>query len=234
MNHSFKRVEQKFILDSIRAEAIKDIIKTTTGEKRYSITSYYLESPNFYIYQMRKDRLPKRFKIRVREYDGKKSVWIELKEKRDGMGYKNRFKLDREHTQILLQGGDCFQRVVECNHKVDLEYLEMLYNTIREFIIEYSLEPKVAVSYERVAYDSGLKGAPRYTFDTQLKARIIDRNNIFHTDSPFIEYDNCKTIMEIKTSGTHPEVLKVIKKQFSLKRDRFSKFLFAIESHFFR
>lgn len=232
MSHSFKRVEEKYLLPINTAESIKKVIKESEQFRSYSIKTYYMESPEYSIYHMKKERISSRFKVRIREYDSNRPVWIELKEKSSGMGYKNRFKIDRELLVQYLKGEDCFDAVVERNKKVDIEYLELLYRTIRELIGEYKLKPTIAVSYDRLAFDSGLKGAPRYTFDHNLKSAKISMEELFKPFEGVKEFDENQVVMELKTLGTHPVLMKKIKKDFSLKRDRFSKFLFAMEAHF--
>lgn len=232
MSHSFKRVEEKYLLPINTAESIITVLKESEPFRSYSIKTYYLESPYYSIYHMKKERISSRFKVRIREYDSNRPVWLELKEKSNGMGYKNRFKMDRDLLKRYLSGEECFEEVQQENRKVDTEYLTLLYKTIRELIEEYKLTPTVAVSYDRLAFDSGLKGAPRYTFDNNLTSTRITINDLFKSFDEVQQFDKNRVIMELKTCGTHPMLMKKIKKDFSLKRDRFSKFLFAMEAHF--
>lgn len=232
MSHSFKRVEEKFLLPIDVSESIIKVLKESELFRSYSIKTYYLESPEYSIYHMKKEGISSRFKVRIREYDSNRPVWIELKEKSNGMGYKNRFKMDRELLKRFINGDECFEEVQLKNKKVDNEYLDLLYHTIKELIMEYKLTPTVAVSYDRLAFDSGLKSAPRYTFDNNLISTRIDSEQLFKPFEKIKSFDGNRVVMELKTCGTHPVLMKKIKKDFSLKRDRFSKFLFAMEAHF--
>ncbi|MCP4177190.1 MAG: VTC domain-containing protein, partial [bacterium] len=134
MKHVFKRKEEKFILPLQIAEDVKKLAVKKLGFSEFNkdgkltdIRTTYFENDEFLIYHLKKSRKKKRYKIRIREYGRngifEPTIWIELKEKIDGVGYKSRFKIERKLLNDFLDGKTIFSHVVKINNEVNIDYL---------------------------------------------------------------------------------------------------------------
>lgn len=244
MNHNFKRKEEKFILNSYTSQYIKDIAKKSLDYSDFNsegiftdIRTTYLESHDHFIYHLKKAKKKKRFKIRFREYgtngNFESYVWVELKEKIKGQGYKNRFLLSKDHAKLFLEGKDVFFNVARLNKNIDIKYLSVLYKTIQKLIKKHNLEPALVVQYRRLAFQNGLKGGIRLTFDHYLTSSKTDINNLFSEPVDPTPYNDDMVIAELKTNTEYPEIVKQVKKDFNLKKQSFSKFMFGMQSQDF-
>jgi SPX domain protein involved in polyphosphate accumulation len=244
MNNSFTRKEKKYVLDADVAVKMRDFIKERIPFSVYhhgtivtDIRNTYLDNDSFYLYRLKKAHEKTRYKIRFREY-GKKgtfddNVWVELKEKRNGVSFKNRFLLDKKYFKDLLKGRDIFSKIVDLNKSVDLCYLHDLYETIRMLIKENSFYPRVMVQYKRQAFQDGVLGQIRVTFDSSLSVETVDsKRDLFCEIQKPHNFRQDRMIMEIKTNEKYPEWLRDLMKRYDIKRSTFSKYIFGVETCF--
>ncbi len=242
MKHVFKREEEKFVLPISVAEDIRDIAlkeldfsEFNRGGSLTDIRTTYLENDDFLIYHLKKCHMNKRYKVRIREY-GKNGVfeplvWIELKEKVDGSGYKNRFRMERDCINDFLGGYNVFESVKNSNRNIDGDYLSILYNNIQNLVTENNFYPRLVMQYQRLAIQSDDYQGLRLTFDYNLKGGIINRENkIFtHIDNPQY-FDKYKSVVELKIGNIYPKEVDIVKEKFSIEKQKFSKFTFGMES----
>ncbi len=242
MSHLFKRKEEKYILPHSTSEKIRKIaeenLKYTEFNRNGSfidVRTTYLENDEFLIYHMKKSRKRKRVKIRIREY-GKngtfeKIVWIELKEKIDGQGYKSRFSINRQYVEGFLLGDDVFHHVESSNKGIDSEYLRTLYDRIGKLISKKKLYPLLVVQYKRRALQGVGNCAVRLTMDSDLKCGLIQSNNdLFQNISSHHYYDQFKTIVELKYGNEYPSGAKFVRRRYQIEKSKFSKFMFGMET----
>lgn len=244
MNHNFKRKEEKFILNSYTSQGIKNIAKQALDYSEFNpqgtltdIRSTYLESKDHFIYHLKKAKKKKRFKIRLREY-GTNGVfdsyaWVELKEKVKGQGYKNRFLINKELVKPFLEGDDVLFQVARLNKNIDFRYLSVLYKTIQGLIQKHDLEPALVVQYKRLAFQNGLKGGIRLTFDHNLISSKTNIDNLFSTPINPKPYNDDAVITELKTNVEYPDLVKQVKKEYNINKQSFSKFMFGMQSQEF-
>ena len=240
----FKRKEEKFILPLSVADNIKLIAKQgldfsefNQGGTLTDIRTTYLENDDFLIYHMKKGRKKKRYKIRIREYgrfgEFESLVWIELKEKINGQGYKSRFKIDRKYINDFIKGKDVFNYIKKRNKGIELDYLLVLYRQIQDLIVQNNLYPRLVMQYQRLALQRKGSQAMRLTFDYNLKGGLIDKDDeLFLVISDPQYFDRYKSIVELKIGSVYPEAANLIKKRFNINKQKFSKFVFGMESFF--
>lgn len=244
MNHNFKRKEEKFLLDRTTGNQIKKIAKESLSYSEFNsdgvltdIRTTYLESDDHYIYHLKKTKKKKRFKIRFREYGQNgtfnDTVWVELKEKVKGQGYKNRFIMNKKDVKNFLKGEDVLFSIARLNSKIDFNYLTVLYKTMQKLINKHSLKPLLVVQYRRLAFQNGLKGGIRITFDQDLISGTTGINQLFSSPQNPIKYSEDMLITELKTNVTYPELINNTKKYYGLKNQSFSKFMFGMTSQNF-
>lgn len=239
MSHSFKREEEKFIIESPIADKIQETVNEflpfsefNKGGLFIDIRTTYMESHDYYIYHLKKTKKKKRFKIRFREYgvDGvfQSFVWVELKEKVKGQGYKNRFIMDKKDVGDFIKGKNIFDKIISYNRKIDPSYLRVLFDMIQKLIRKNELYPRLVIQYQRLALQNGLKGSIRLTFDKNIKSSWISEDQLFKTLINPICFDPEKTIIELKTGSTYPDLVNQIKAKYNMKKRKFSKFMFGM------
>lgn len=242
MKHLFKRKEEKFILSIHQADSLKSIARQGLNYSHFNkdgsltdIRTSYFENDDFLIYHMKKERENIRYKIRIREY-GKEGhfepyVWIELKEKCYGQGYKNRFKISRDLIDQFISGEDISAHIFEQNKGIEKEYLLALYKRIMELIKENNLYPRLVMQYQRLALQEDSDSGIRLTFDYNLKGGMLQRGErLFSTIEKPEYFDKYKSIIELKIAGDYPKAANEIKRRLKIEKMRFSKFVFGLES----
>lgn len=242
MKHLFKRKEEKFILSLNQANSLKSIARQGLNYSHFNkdgsltdIRTTYLENDDYLIYHMKKDREKVRYKIRIREY-GKEEhfepyVWIELKEKCYGQGYKNRFKISRRKVDNFISGEDITLHILSTNKGVEKEYLYALYGRMLELIKEHNLYPRLVMQYQRLALQEDSDNGIRLTFDYNLKGGMLEKGEKLFSAIEKPEYfDKYKSIIELKIAGDYPEAANEIKRRLDIEKLRFSKFVFGLES----
>lgn len=244
MNHVFKRKEEKYILPLAVADNIQTVVKKELHFSEFNnngeltdIRTTYLENDDFLIYHLKKSKKKKRYKVRIREY-GKNGhfeqmVWMELKEKIKGQGFKSRFKIDRKYIGDFINGNNVMSYVLLENSGVERNYLLALYNRIQGLILENNLYPRLVMQYERLALQGeGSKGV-RLTFDYNLKGGILNKNDSLFTALENVKYfDQQKSIAELKIGGVYPDEADSVKEKYSLNKKKFSKFVYGMESFY--
>lgn len=242
MKYMFKRTEEKFIVDLSTAKDIQTRVKAdldfsefNSGGSLVDIRTTYLENDDFLIFHLKKNKQKKRYKVRIREYgkDGhfESVVWVELKEKVNGMGYKSRFKIDKKYIEEFFNGYNVFSYVLLENRGIDSDYLLTLYNRIQDLIQENNLYPRLVMQYERLALQGEDAAGVRLTFDYNLKGAILNHKKaLFSSFDDSISFDKNKSITELKTGSLYPAIANSFKEEFSLNKQKFSKFMYGMES----
>ena len=244
MKSHFMRKEKKYIITEDQSTSLRKSIIDNIGLDEYhqkdaliDIRNSYLESDTYCIYTLRKQKKRKRFKIRFREYgkDGvyDSSVWIELKEKREGMGYKNRFILEKEYIEDLLRGRDMYRKILVHNKEANSCYLKDVYTTVRELIEKNELYPRILVQYQREAFQDGMTGNLRVTFDNTLSVGELSKDSELFTEQKNLHrFPRDLRVMEIKALTKYPGWLRKALDTNHIRPVTFSKFMFAIETLF--
>ena len=244
MKSHFMRVEKKYILTEDQSNQFRESIIENIGLDEYrqkdaliDIRNSYLESDTFCVYTLRKQKKRKRFKIRFREYgkDGEydSSVWVELKEKRDSMGYKNRFVLEKEYIQDLLRGRDIYRKILVRNKEINSCYLKDVYTTVRDLIEKNELHPRILVQYRREAFQDGMAAKLRVTFDSALSIGVLSKGSELFTEQKDLHrFPRELRVMEIKALSKYPRWLREMLEKHQIRPETFSKFMFAIETLF--
>jgi SPX domain protein involved in polyphosphate accumulation len=238
------RKEEKFILSLSKADDIQYALRCNLQFSEFNrsgdlteIRTTYLENDNFLIYKTKKNRIDKRYKIRIREY-GKNGhfgplIWVELKEKVYGQGYKNRFRINRDYLCDFLAGKNVFPSVKLDNPEVDYNYLIILYQRIQDLIVKENFYPRLLMQYERLALQGKDDAGLRLTFDYNLRSGLLNRNDcLFSNLEESARYDESKAIVELKIGTQFPLKSDEFKEYFSLHRQGFSKYIFGIESFY--
>lgn len=225
----FNRWELKYVIHIKDMHTIINDIKPfvvndeSGNNGKYKIKSLYFDSPNFLFYKEKIDGEKYRQKVRIRGYNqigSEDNVYVEIKQRYNQTVQKRRVGLPLTEAYKLLipnksynYDGHEYRPVIE-----EILYLKYLYN----------LEPKVIISYDRLALMSKYEDNIRITFDTNLKCRSYDlslenRSNETYFIPP--QY----SVLEIKVNDKIPIWLTNILRKHNITANRTSKYCLAID-----
>lgn len=235
-----ERYEAKYRIPVHLVEPIRDAaLKICTPDAanrggRYVISSLYLDSPRRRLYRETLDRVPRRFKLRVRRYTDGERVFLEVKRRIKGIISKLRVPLPADAWP-----GVVFEPQVAAALDLDEKDRRSLdtfvWNTLR-----IGASPAAVVRYEREAYISGVERYARVTFDHRL---VGQRPSGWHVpadpdDGPWLPVDTPRrfglahsgVVLELKAETAVPLWMVDIVTRFGLKRTGFSKYASALEA----
>lgn len=153
--------ESGFVLLSARLQQILAIDEHTLKNNKYSIHSLYFDDYRNSCARDNAYGIEKRFKWRIRYYDGpRRSLHLELKEKRYGRCHKSSCPLTKKQLKLILS-----QKPEEVLWSTNQKLLKRFCAEI----LTRRFEPKVIVHYERTAYIEPITNI-RITFDQNISA----------------------------------------------------------------
>lgn len=198
----FKRVEKKFIIDQDQYEDILNTIKSKMEFDPYCLDGKTYKVQNIYFDSLQNDlaslsiRRPVfKEKVRVRKYQESDLVFLELKKKFDGLVGKRRVVITNEELDKLINHHEIPLR----ESFLDKEAL----NEIKRIMNIYKLEPRVYLSYDRLAFFDKDKPNFRISFDNNLHSRR-ERFTFNDDSSTFTLLEEGKYIMEVKSMSNFP------------------------------
>ncbi len=146
---------------------------TPPGAENYLIRSLYFDTPTLECYDSKLAGVWGRIKVRLRRYGTDNNpgdvVFLELKHKRGGLGYKSRLVLPAEAPTEL--DGEGLLRWLRFNWRPDDS---ASHRNIWRTLCYPGLRPTVLVSYRRRAYTEPGPRRLRITFDSQISGRNTD------------------------------------------------------------
>jgi SPX domain protein involved in polyphosphate accumulation len=194
----------------------------------YPVRSLYLDSPTFDFHRAKERGDPERFKLRVRGYDKRQVLYLEIKHRSGDFVHKQRIGIDPRN-------------LVEAGHetcKLDQETPQGR-RVAEEFgrrVLSTAASPKLLIRYDRVAYGSQVDQYARVTFDRNIEFQKTEQWNM---EGQFDIWSglqrqlidaapNPLVIMEIKTLASIPHWLIDIVRRHSLQRSSVSKYSLGI------
>lgn len=147
-------LQQQIILDGLRGHAVPD------EHGAYTICNLYYDTADWRLIRTSLEKPVYKEKLRVRSYgvpaDGD-PVFVELKKKYDGVVYKRRITTRADESASFLRGeGAAHGQIAR-----ELLWFQSLYRA----------QPKVFLTYDRVAFAAIDDPEVRITFDTGLRWR---------------------------------------------------------------
>ena len=214
---SFQRIEKKFWLDEDQYRKLSTVLDQHLKADEYGksdISNIYYDTNDCYLIRRSIERPLFKEKLRLRCYgkiDDDQKVFIELKKKYDGIGYKQRLATDYRQAKRLLEGN-----VIGTDRpKTETEIINM--------VKRYGLSKKIYVGYKRIAmYDPG-DPKLRVTLDSdicfgdwdELEQRVLNKQSLMD--------DRHQILMEIKTSASIPSWLLKEMERLNIYQAPFSK-----------
>jgi hypothetical protein len=194
-----------------------------TPDRRYVVTSLYLDSPRLVLYQGTLDGAKNRHKLRLRTYaDGADApVYCEVKKRMNGVIYKRRAKVPRAAAQSFLAGdGFALERAAPV---ADTREFALLARAILA-------EPALRVRYMREAFESTGPDPVRVTFDTDLAWAPSPRGELEGAGGEWFGTPLTDPILEVKFTNTFPAWLAEMVRRFGLSRRSVAKYVVCVNA----
>lgn len=208
----FKRVETKYLLNKQEHEEFMNRINSYVKEDKYfksTIGNLYFDNKNNDLIINSLEKPIFREKVRLRTYGNPNEVFLEIKNKYDGVVRKRRVKLSLN---------DYYKFLKTPSNQLDNQILK----EIKYYIDYYELYPKIYIGYDRLSYQGISDNTLRITFDSNLRSR---RDNLKLENSNGDKFFNDDYyIMEIKAKDALPIWLVNILSDLKIYPHSFSKY----------
>lgn len=238
---TISRYEMKYRIPSRLVAPIREVVQRVckldpkaVGPGRYRIASLYLDTPARRLYFETRNRMPRRFKLRVRRYTSGGKAFLEVKHRSKDSVYKTRVAIPIEAFPSALQD----LRVV---NQLGLEDSER--RKVEDFVgrcLKLQVEPACVVRYEREPWVSTIEEYGRVTFDYRLSGALPvgwtlpiedDDAHWRPCDAPHrYSLSESGVVLELKCTRAVPYWMTDLVRRFGLIRGGFSKYASVLES----
>lgn len=223
---TFKRYEDKFVIDSEQFEKLKEKLKGKTEldafckNGSYSILNIYFDRDDNEVIRRSTEKPYYKEKLRLRSYgapDGNDyPVFLELKKKIGGIVNKRRADMTYGEAMRFLESGE---------KPIPSDYITgQVLCEIENFMQRHMnrIKPAAFLCYNRVAMFGVKDSSFRLTFDSDITAR---RENITLTGGCYGErlLPEGEYLMEVKFSGAMPITFAAILSELKIYSRSFSK-----------
>jgi 8-oxo-dGTP pyrophosphatase MutT (NUDIX family) len=207
------RYEFKYWLPVERIASIRDFIAPYAHADLYGptyrIRNIYLDNDRLDLFSDHMLHKGSHYKLRARTYNGSDEVFLEVKHKARGVCSKSRSVVPAGKYEEVL-------RVAATQDHIPFLKLAK----------ERNGHPVVMIDYDREAYSLGESNG-RITIDTDI--RYAAHDNYAFDGSPLHRViPKTAAILELKFSGTFPELMGRVVKAFDLERSSISKYCRSI------
>ena len=231
---SISRFEYKYWLRPEQLPAIQRFLRYYCVQDHnarsdwYKISSLYLDTGDYRLYQDAKEKLPWRVKLRIRGYgDGDGPVNLEVKRRSKARVLKTSAVLSRDEWTRGVTSG--VLRVLEGE--------EPAYRQFAQFQETLRATPKILVLYQRMAFASSVDDYVRVTFDRAIRCQRVASWSLAADPRAWLPIDHSRQatdpssglVMEIKFTGTPPAWLRDFTAACGLIRSGYSKYVRAVE-----
>lgn len=220
--HHFNRYEIKYVVYRDVANSLKNDLQhymhrdphLSDAMPAYRVNSVYFDSEDFKCFWEKVNGVRFRRKVRIRTYGAAmpEHAFLEIKQKIDMTTQKrrNRFPTTSLIQRLVDRTGEPLQGELG-------EEVELLFH-------EQALEPKVLVSYDRVAYMGSTDDSLRVTFDSNCRFRQTDLFEETSTAPDKYFLHPSQQIVEIKFDNLIPRWLVSVLRKRALSPTRISKY----------
>ena len=229
---NFARIETKYMVSGDRYEglmrSLKHLIKPDVyGDTR--IYNIYYDTPDYRLIRRSIEKPVYREKLRLRSYCVPKKdtgCFLEIKKKYEGVVYKRRIKLAYGDAVENLEKGEPFHCMEEQAREQGLKFSvdTQIENEINSMIAYYKcLQPKMVISYDRLAFTGVEDSDFRVTFDTNITWRTNDLDLSDGGYGKSLLEEGCR-LMEVKCGGSVPLEFAEILSENHIYKTTYSKY----------
>lgn len=231
--YEFKYIVPEWQVDEVRRAiepfCVLDPNSARSPNHEYPIQSLYLDTINRDLYRISRERRARRWKARVRHYDGSDTVFLEVKNKDCDMVKKPRAKIPLdgwvERVRGPLHEGACSAEQLFCQR-----------------LMRYGLVPTLMVRYQREAWLSTVDSYARVTFDRRIMCQPWSDWSLDADPHGWVALDSAQTmggvprgvVLELKCLSAVPHWLSNVARSIGLRKIRYSKYCRGIERMFAR
>jgi hypothetical protein len=232
------RYELKYLISPAQVEAVRRAIAPycmldTYAERApghaYGVQSLYLDTPNRDLFRLARERRARRWKARIRRYEGASDVFLEIKEKDHTLVKKQRASIPHERWAERIQ----------CTPGAGITAAE---HRFRERVQHHGLVPTLMVHYLREAWSSTIDSYARVTFDRRIACQPWREWTLDADPRGYLALDGRRAMMgipegvvlELKCLTAVPRWFANVAESAGLLRVSFSKYCKGIERHFAR
>lgn len=222
---TFNRYETKYLVDKETFNKILPTIikymepdKYNVGNKPYTITNLYYDTPDNYLIRTSLDKPTYKQKLRLRAYDvptQETKVFLEIKKKYDKIVNKRRSTLKLNEAYDFIEK----KHIDEINPYMN----EQVLNELTYLINQYDLYPKAYIAYDRLAFFAKNDSDIRITFDNNIRTRRYDLGLELGKHGDLL-IPNDLMLMEIKVSGSMPLWITTMLSRNHIYKTSFSKY----------
>jgi hypothetical protein len=227
------RFEIKYLVPHDAARRMVDAIEPYTVPDRhavdewgYPVYSVYWDSPRLALFWEKIEGLKYRRKLRFRRYADQPDVFVEIKQRVDRTLQKRRTRVSEEELRTWFEADAGEAGLSAPEDPVVSEAIVLRHR--------YRLDPRMAISYRRLAlfglYDADL----RITFDRRVQYRATDFDIAERFDAGNYVVDPRLVIMEIKFSERVPIWLCKLVSREGLQMIRLSKYCTAVDREYYQ
>ena len=222
----FERIEKKFWMNPDQCREMMPVLRTFMKEDIYGyseIRNIYCDSDDYYLIRRSNEKPQFKEKLRIRSYSDfapDAEVFVEIKRKVRGIGYKRRICIPYAMVEPLLRGEH-----ISCdNPQIEQE--------LHEFIRRYHPRKKICLNYSRIAMVGKEDPSLRITIDRNIRYRIYEtERDLYEETFPVLE-DSSLALMEVKAHGSLPgwlvanlSGLKIYSSSFSKVGNCYTKYI---------
>ena len=226
--YTFERIEKKWRMTPEQFKALLPALNEHMCKDEFGVSlicSEFYDTKDFYLIRKSIERPPFKEKIRIRSYgvpSDNSKVFVEIKRKLNGIGYKRRITVPYIAAKALMKG----QPIGSNNPQIEKEILEL--------VKRYNPVSVATLCYERVALYGKDDKDFRITVDSNLRYRTKNTDLTYGSDGKPIIDDGRTVIMEVKSMGGIPKWLEDKLTELKIYRAPFSKIGTACTQHIFK
>lgn len=193
-------------------------------DRRYPISSLYLDSPDLLLYHQTLAGERDRFKLRVRSYsdDPARPVYLEVKHKSNAVVHKRRVGLARETARALVERRSSAVADIEPGAQGDVDWFLSHMRLV-------AAGPVLRVRYLREAYEADGNEPVRITIDTELMHAVTPEADLSCFGGRFEPTPLPGAIVEIKFIETYPEWVADLVRNFELRQGPVPKYGLSVD-----
>ena len=194
IQNTFKRVEQKYLLNEEQYEIVRKVIDKYFFKDKYptsKIYNIYFDNSNCDVIINSLEKPIYKDKFRLRKYGDSGDLFLEMKQKYNSVVYKRRVVLTNDEYNNYINNG------ILPNHD------KQIMNEIDYYMKYYDLKPYMFLAYDRRSFYLKEDSNTRVTFDTNLRSRTCNLSLDDRCEDTNYFSSN-KWIMEIKSLGSLP------------------------------
>ena len=220
----FSRYECKYLITEAAADRVRETMlpfvaldrhASRSPDRRYTISSLYLDDPGLSLYGATVSGLRNRFKLRIRSYeDGESSpVYCEIKRRVGSIIQKDRAPAGRQAIRAFLESGG------------DSRGFELFGESVNRL----AARPVTRIRYEREAYESTGGDPVRITFDTDLCYAWTPDAELSMTDGHWERAQPDGVILEVKFTERFPSWIDHMFKALELQKCSVAKYVLSVD-----